>query len=434
MLSGRANGEPQESVPIVNPSPLHLFAGFGIELEYMMVAAETLSVLPVADRVLAAAAGKITGDVELGPIAWSNELVNHVIELKTNGPVASLTGVEELFADSVRRVNCLLEPLGGRLLPTAMHPWMDPAAETQLWPHEYNEVYQTFDRIFGCRGHGWSNLQSTHLNLPFHDDAEFARLHAAIRLLLPVLPALAASSPFIEGRYANNLDQRLHVYRGNCARVPLVTGHVIPEPAFSEADYRRRILEPMFAAIAPLDPEGTVRHEWLNARGAIARFMRNTIEIRVLDIQECPQADLSICRAIVAVLQALVNEHWSSLAEQQAWPVEPLEQILLATIRAADQAVIDNADYLALFGLSGVRSCSAAELWRHLLATLPNTSANQAVVAEPALRLILEEGPLARRILTALDHAETPARAALAAVYRRLADCLAEGRLLAARP
>ena len=38
-----------------------------------------------------------------------------------------------------------------------------------------------------------------HVNLPFADDAQFARLHAAIRLVLPLLPALAASSPIAEG-------------------------------------------------------------------------------------------------------------------------------------------------------------------------------------------------------------------------------------------
>ena len=41
------------------------------------------------------------------------------------------------------------------------------------------------------------------LNLPFSSDEEFGRLHAAIRLLLPLLPALAASSPLVEVYRAN---------------------------------------------------------------------------------------------------------------------------------------------------------------------------------------------------------------------------------------
>ena len=81
------------------------------------------------------------------------------------------------------------------LLPTAMHPWMDPHTETLLWPHGNRDIYHTYNRIFNCQGHGWSNLQSVHVNLAFKGDEEFGRLHGAIRLLLPLLPALAITSP-----------------------------------------------------------------------------------------------------------------------------------------------------------------------------------------------------------------------------------------------
>jgi gamma-glutamyl:cysteine ligase YbdK (ATP-grasp superfamily) len=102
------------------------------------------------------------------------------------------------FQAEVRAIGRQLEPLGARLMPTAMHPWMNPAAETRLWPHDQAEIYQAYDRVFGCSQHGQANLQSMHLNLPFANDAEFARLHAAVRLVLPILPALAASSPIVE--------------------------------------------------------------------------------------------------------------------------------------------------------------------------------------------------------------------------------------------
>ena len=99
----------------------------------------------------------------------------------------------------------------------------DPDREARLWPHEYGPVYRAFDRIFGCRGHGWSNLQSTHLNLPFRGDEEFGRLHAAVRLVLPLLPALAASTPIVEGRVGRHLDTRMETYRHNAAKVPSVS-------------------------------------------------------------------------------------------------------------------------------------------------------------------------------------------------------------------
>ena len=69
---------------------LGLFEGYGVEIEYMLVDRETLVVLPQADRVLEVAAGEVVSEVEMGELAWSNELVLHVIELKTNGPARSL--------------------------------------------------------------------------------------------------------------------------------------------------------------------------------------------------------------------------------------------------------------------------------------------------------------------------------------------------------
>jgi gamma-glutamyl:cysteine ligase YbdK (ATP-grasp superfamily) len=422
-----------------NPSPtpldasggkpaLRLFEGYGVELEYMLVDVQTLDVRPLADRLLEAAAGRITGDYEAGGASWSNELAAHVVEIKTSGPVARLDGVPALLQAQVSRIDELLVPMGARLLPTAMHPWMDPSSETRLWPHEYGEVYAHFDRIFGCRRHGWANLQSVHLNLPFSGDEEFGRLHAAIRLVLPILPALAASSPLREGRTTGQLDTRLDAYRWHTWQTPSLVAQVIPEQVWSEAQYHREIYARLYADIAPHDPEERLRQPWLNARGAIARFDRGTIEIRVLDVQECPAADLAICWLTAAVVRALVEERWAPFEVQQSWPVQPLFELLLETARRADQAVIREPEYLELFGAGrSERSIAAGELWRHLYLQLAESDAAAPGWAREALGVILKRGPLARRILGSLD--EGVSRARQRGVYRELADCLAQGRL-----
>jgi glutamate---cysteine ligase / carboxylate-amine ligase len=349
---------------------LHAFGGYGIELEYMIVDRQTLAVMPIADRLLRDAAGEIAADVGRGPFGWSNEIVLHLVEIKNVRPAPELGPLAAGFQAEVERINPLLHPLGARLMPGAMHPWMDPATETRLWPHQNAARYQAYDRIFDCRTHGQANLQSMHLNLPFADDAEFARLHAAVRLLLPILPALAASSPIADGTPSGVLDTRMLAYRAAVSRVPAVIGQVIPETVNSRAEYERRVLAPMYRAIAPLDPDGVLQHEWLNARGAIPRFDRNAIEIRVIDVQECPQADLAIAAVAVAVIRALYDGKWSPLAAQQAFATDRLEQILLACARDAELAPIDDADYLRLLGFSGKR-CRAGELWRHLVEAAP---------------------------------------------------------------
>ncbi|MDA1054520.1 MAG: glutamate-cysteine ligase family protein [Planctomycetota bacterium] len=400
---------------------LSLFEAFGIELEYMIVAADSLDVCPITDRVLHAVAGAFEAEVELGDISWSNELALHVIELKTTAPIGSLAGLSDRFQAHVARINDLLLAHNARLMPTAIHPWMDPHAELQLWPHDHSAVYEAFNRVFDCTGHGWANLQSVHLNLPFAGDEEFGKLHAAIRLLLPLLPALAASSPIIERRASGFCDTRLAVYRTNSKRVPSVSGLVIPEPVFTREAYEREIFAKMYADIAPLDPDGTLQHEWLNSRGAIARFDRNAIEIRVLDIQECPAADLAICRLIIETLRRLIAEEWLNTAAQQAFATERLASILSAVIRDADEAIIDDSDFLWAFGIS--TPVTASELWRRLATPLLESTTEFG----PAMRVILEHGPLSRRILKRVTNASSDA--GLLDTYRELCQCLATGKM-----
>jgi carboxylate-amine ligase len=403
------------------------FRVFGLELEYMIVDAATLDVRPLADRILQAQAGAqdVVDEIRRGPLAWSNELVMHVLELKNAQPLADLERVARGFEDEVRQMNRALLAHGARLMPGAMHPWMDPATETHLWPHGNRAIYRAYDRIFGCKGHGWSNLQSMHVNLPFADDREFERLHAAVRLVLPILPALAASSPFAQGRVPGPLDYRMEVYRHNQRRVPSVTGRVIPESFTSRRDYEMRLLDPMYADIAPLDRTGVLQQEWLNSHGAIARFDRNAIEIRVMDIQECPRADVALAALAIDLVQALYRDRFVPLGVQQVLETEPLAATLEACIMHGERAVIEHPPYLQLFDVHDTH-CTAAELWRHLGAVLLADGAFHAPLWRDSLDLFLDQGPLARRLLSAAG--VNPTRARLQAVFDKLCDCLEQGR------
>jgi gamma-glutamyl:cysteine ligase YbdK (ATP-grasp superfamily) len=398
-----------------------LFERFGVELEYMIVDARTLRVRPWADRLIRRASGSVDDGVLRGSWAWSNELVLHVIELKTARPVRRLEGLADGFQAEVGHINGLLAAEGAMLLPTAMHPWMDPRRDSRLWPHECGEIYRAFDRIFDCGGHGWTNLQSAHLNLPFDGDAEFARLHTAIRLLLPLLPALAASSPFMEGRRGGYLDQRLEAYRRNCARVPSVTGEVVPERVGTEAAYRRRILQRIYRDMASHDPEGVLRHEWANARGAIARFERRTIEIRVLDLQECPAADLAILQAIVAVLRRWVNGEGVSLAMQGRPATAELSSLFRRTVRVGRRARVESPAILRAMGLSVRERWNVGQVWRQLLAE----AGTEGALWRPWVDRILEQGCLAERMVRACG--PEPGLRRIREVYRDLAGCLARG-------
>src|SRR5690606_20412115 len=94
--------------PPGEPTVLRLFEGHGVELEYMIVDSETLAVKCVADELLKLVGGGYEMEVEHGPVAWSNELALHVIEIKSNGPRTSLAGLDTDFQDNVQRINQLL--------------------------------------------------------------------------------------------------------------------------------------------------------------------------------------------------------------------------------------------------------------------------------------------------------------------------------------
>mgnify|MGYP001042886157 FL=1 len=410
---------------MTQPPRIHLFQGFGVELEYMIVDQETLAIKPIADELLKHELGSYGSDFENGMVTWSNELVVHVLELKSTNPESNLTVLEHAFADNIKRINAILTGWNARLMPTGMHPFMDPLKETKLWPHESNEVYEVYNKIFDCRGHGWSNVQSTHLNLPFYDDEEFARLHAAVRLVLPILPALCASSPIVEGKLTGSLNTRLKYYKNNQSKIPSITGRVIPEAIFSKRNYLNTIYEKIKTDIAPFDSGNVLNPIWVNSRGAIPRFDRGSIEIRLMDVQECPAADVAILELVIETLRAFVYEKFIDHESQMKCKTDALVQIFELGIERAEHAMVKDLDYLKVFGVN--EPMTAGALWKHIFESLIHRGNTVLDKWKPEISIILNDGSLSSRIVKALD--KQPTHANVQDVYRKLSDCLGQNKL-----
>ena len=147
----------------------------------------------------------------------------------------------------------------------------------------------------------------------------------------------------------------------------------------------------------------------------------------MLDVQECPQADVAIRAFVADVLEKLAGGHWGDPTLLQVWDTDVLAELLLTAIHDADQTVIRDPDYLRLFGLEGRTPLTAGELWRHLAqAAGPHGRSAEAGV-RPAVETLLKRGPLSRRIAAAVGR--NASRDRVLAVYRELADCLAAGRM-----
>lgn len=399
-------------------SDFPILSVLGIEIEYMLVDKDSLDIRPQSDLILSALAGEpLVNEVKLGDIAISNELVMHVLELKNNGPKPPTAPIHQYFQNAILKLQPFLEEHNLLFLPTGAHPWMDPLTETVRWPHgSSHAVYKQFDAIFNCQGHGWANLQSMHVNLPYANQQEFSQLHNLIRLLLPLLPSLAASSPLLDGKITGLLDSRLYFYSRNQQRIPSISGDIIPEFIKTEEEYQCKILTPMFNDINPYDPEGILQHQWLNSRAAIPKFDHKAIEIRILDSQECVSADIAIAMAIHAILK-----HWltsSNYYLDKPCDTRRLKQIFYQSIGKGLALQIDDAELMNQWQLP-YRIATLREIWSQLI---ENISSELDEEQQLALELILSQGNLSERILRALNN--NTDKKLLRKVYRQLTHCL----------
>jgi gamma-glutamyl:cysteine ligase YbdK (ATP-grasp superfamily) len=391
----------------------------GIELEYPVVDAE-MCTQPLVEELFRKFAGRPTSDVEHGEVVFSNEMASHIFEAKVRRPERSLPSMERKLASGVRAVNALLRSeWGARLLPTGMHPFMDPA-DGRLWPRAGKAIYQAYAELFDLREHGWMNVHSCHINLPFGSEQERVLLHNAVCCLLPYLPALAASSPIYEGKLGPNVCNRLAFYRTNQKRFPRISGQVVPEYMESSRQYRREILGAIYKDLRDVPGAERLRHEWINSRGAIMRFNRDAIEIRVLDVQECPKMDLALASFVRAALKFIMQ------ALKSGGISLPEHGLLVADY----DAVVERGSKAPVAAphlrrLLGIKEREARDTLRELLRRVePLAPADEKNYFPPVAGLI-ESGNLSERMRArVLRKRAASRRGAIRELYEELALCL----------
>lgn len=404
---------------------LHLFQAYGVELAYMIVDKDSLQVAPISDELLKHELGSYGNEVVNGIVTWSHELALHLITLKSTRPESNFNTLENAFADNVRLINKILTQWNAVLLPTAMHPFMNPAVETKLWPHDGHEVYDLYHQLFDVKRHGWSNSQSTKLQLPFNGDREFEQLHAAVRMLMPLIPALCASSPLVEGKKSDYKDTRLNYYKTNQPRFPSIAGQIIPEPVFSKKKYEETVFSQIKKDLTPFNTEIHLEAGQLNARGAKPDFDRGYLEIRIMDNQECPNADLAISTLIIETLKALIHDKFIPLEDQKEVFTDVLAGILEEVVQTGQRAEIFSTEYSSLFGMNYFTT--PQQIWLHIYDALTKNGNTLLEPWEPQLSIILHEGTLSTRILQSLN--DNFSEASIKKVYRQLSDCLSQNKM-----
>jgi gamma-glutamyl:cysteine ligase YbdK (ATP-grasp superfamily) len=277
----------------------------GPEHEYSLVD-QNLKPMPISDQIIKDYCGRTVNFIKLPMFTFGKELQLHVMEIKANQPFKSPLEFEENMHKAVTTLGGIVKKHGASLLGTGMHPLLR-LDETGVWPHYHKKIYDQYAKIFNLKQHGWLNIQSFHLNLPFQTETDAITTHNHLCNLVTYLPAIAASSPFYEGKPGRDIDNRLQFYKINQKEVPSIGGDVIPEYAFTLEAYRHDIIGGYSMALAKVGADKTLfDREWVNSRGIIFRFDRSALEVRVMDEQECVKSDVALACFVRAALRGML--------------------------------------------------------------------------------------------------------------------------------
>ncbi|MGB9915165.1 MAG: glutamate-cysteine ligase family protein [Candidatus Bathyarchaeales archaeon] len=385
----------------------------GPEHEFSIVN-EELHALPIVDKFIKDFYGRIVNFVKLPQFTFGKELQLHVMEIKANSPFKSPEFFEETMQNAVETLlDFLKRKYRASLLGTGMHPLLK-LEETSVWSHRHRKIYHELSRIFDLKQHGWLNIQSFHLNLPYSKEENGILLHNLLAFLCAYVPAISASSPIFEGTLGPHVDNRLYFYKINQVEVPSITGDVIPEYASSFEQYRKTIIGQYSQDLAKLGAGKTILFkEWINSRGVIFRFDRSALEVRIMDEQECVKSDVALSCFIRAALRGLIAEK-----------TEPLPHPLL--VQDFNAIVADGLNAQ----VSNPKGKTARQVCQHFF----NLAFENATEEEKKYLWIvkkrIEEGNLSEVIRSRLLQRaqKTSLKEAILDVYLTLIKCLADNR------
>ncbi|MFD9337282.1 glutamate--cysteine ligase [Streptomyces sp. NPDC060028] len=354
----------------------------GVEEEFLLVDARTLRVVPAAPLVLATAAGL---PHELHP-----EGTRYQVEIST--PVADsavtlrreLAGLRRTLAQAARAHGCRLLAAPSPVLAVdgPLHLTDDEPRQRE----QHRRYGALTDTLVSC---------GRHIHIGTLDVDTAVAVSNRVRPWLPTLIALAANSPFWNGRDTGHASWRAMAWSGwPSAGLP---------PHFTSTAHFRRSVETLLGSGAALD---TKMVYWdLRPSGNWP-----TLEIRAPDMS--PYIDTAILQAELA--RALVATVLRDIAEQRPEPALREDVLRLARWRAAH-------DGLEGFGLDPYTGAElpAADLAEALLDLVAPELASTGDLDHAArtLTALLRDGSGAHRQRTAFAR-----RGDLTDVLRHLAD------------
>ncbi len=335
----------------------------GIEEEFFLVDPESRDLLADPDvRIFEMC------EADQGPHKFVREFLRTQIE--SNSRVCdSVAEIRTALLETRRVVIKAAETYGAAVMAASTHPFADWKEQAPTPRERYERFVVTFQdsvRRFLISG--------MHIHAGFGDPDSRIRVMTAIRCYLPVLHALSASSPFVEGRETGFKSFRLNLMT-NLPRTGL------PGPLRSRAEFDRLV-----ADYQRMDFIGDASELWWDIRPS-GKFP--TVEMRIGDV--CTRVDDAMC--IVALYASLIRYLLRQDREGKLPPEPPTEII------AENRWLAQRYGVLAFFGdVQGGGRKDIIDVTEELVDTLADDA--RALDCEPEVRhalTIIAEGAGADR-------------------------------------
>jgi carboxylate-amine ligase len=247
----------------------------GIEEEFSILDPVSLELRPRFEELVAGAAGD-----EILREAITGELISSEIEI-ISGAGSDLHDALARQRDHRRRLFALVGAHGAALGATGTHPWADYREQPIIDTEHYHRVED------GLRYVAWrNNTFSLHVHLGVNGIDRAVKVCDRLRPVLPLLLAISANSPFLDGRDSGLHSARTESFTRTFPRCG------IPDAFGGWAAYRDYI-----EFLVKTNSIVEFTQVWWSVR---PHFSFGTVEVRICDAQATAQESEALAALMVA--------------------------------------------------------------------------------------------------------------------------------------
>jgi len=248
----------------------------GLEEEFAILEPATLDLVSRFEELRDLA---LERDVVLGE-SITGELISSEIEI-VSGRGTSLSDALARQRERRRRLFALVEGEGAALGATGTHPWADYREQPIIDTEHYRRVEQ------GLKYVAWrNNTFSLHAHVGMRDIDRAVRVCDRLRGVLPLLLAVSANSPYLDGRDSGLHSARTQSFTRSFPRCG------VPD-AFGGWQAYREYIELLMRANSIVE----FTQVWWSVR---PHFAFGTVEVRICDAQSSASESEALASLIVA--------------------------------------------------------------------------------------------------------------------------------------